>query len=149
MARPTKYRRVSQFPEKDYFSPQGSSNEPEVVLLKVEELEAMRLKDIEKLNQEECAERMQVSRQTFQNIIDSGREKVADALVNGKAVKISGGHYIHTQCEWYCSHCNKSYSIRVLQDKFNCPVCGSNEVRCSRKGKMCHKWCASKVQDSE
>ena len=76
MARPTKFRRVEFFPENNYFVPWGKPKcEIEEIVLKVEELEAMRLKDIEDLNQEECAEKMQVSRQTFQNIIDSARKK--------------------------------------------------------------------------
>ena len=62
MPRPTKFRRVDFFPENNYFVPMGKPKcELEEIVLKVEELEAMRLKDIEELNQEECAERMQVS----------------------------------------------------------------------------------------
>lgn len=87
MVRPTKFRRVEFFPENTYFVPWGKPKcEIEEIVLKVEELEAMRLKDIEELNQEQCAERMQVSRQTFQNIIDSSRKKIATALTEGKAI---------------------------------------------------------------
>ena len=94
MPRPTKFRRVEFFPENTYFVPWGKRKcEIEEIVLKVEELEAMRLKDIEELNQEECAQRMQVSRQTFQNIIDSARKKVAVALTEGNAIRISGGDY--------------------------------------------------------
>jgi predicted DNA-binding protein (UPF0251 family) len=68
MPRPVKCRRVEFFPENTYFMPLGKRKcEVEEITLKIEELEAMRLKDIEGLSQEECAERMQVSRQTFQN----------------------------------------------------------------------------------
>ena len=74
MARPTKYRRVEFFPEDTYFVPWGKPKcEIEEVVLKVEELEAMRLKDIEELKQEECAERMRISRQTFQKLVDHRR----------------------------------------------------------------------------
>lgn len=77
MPRPVKCRRVEKIPEYTYFIPAGRRKyEIEDITIKIEELEAMRLKDIEKLNQEECAERMQVSRQTFQNIIDSARKKL-------------------------------------------------------------------------
>jgi len=56
MARPTKFRRVEFFPENDYFVPWGKPKcEIEEIVLKVEELEAIRLKDKEELNQEECA----------------------------------------------------------------------------------------------
>ncbi len=50
------------------------------IVLKVEELEAMRLKDIKGLTQQECADDMGISRQTFQNIIDSGRKKIDPGL---------------------------------------------------------------------
>ena len=81
MPRPTKFRKVEFFPDSTYFVPWGKPKcEIEEIVLKLEELEAMRLKDIEELNQEECAERMQISRQTFQNIIDSARKKTAMAL---------------------------------------------------------------------
>ena len=66
MARPVKCRRVKFFPEDTYFIPLGKRKcEVEEITLKVEKLEAMRLKDIEGLTQEECAESMQISRQTF------------------------------------------------------------------------------------
>jgi len=90
MARPVKNRRVENLPEYTYFVPAGIRKcEIEEIFIKVEELEAMRLKDVEDLNQEECAMRMLVSRQTFQNIIDSARKKIAIALIEGKAINIT------------------------------------------------------------
>ena len=65
----------------------------EEVILTVEELEAVRLKDLEGLEQEECADMMKVSRPTFFRIITSARQKIADALVNGKAIRVEGGNY--------------------------------------------------------
>ena len=126
MARPTKVRTVDFFPESTYFTPMGKSKcELEEVILKLEELEAMRLKDIEKLNQE-CAEKMKVSRQTFQNIIDSAREKVAIAfLTQGKAIRIDGGNYRAKFCKFKCLDCDNIYEINYLQDKEKCPSCGS------------------------
>lgn len=58
-----------------------------------EEIEAIRLKDYLGLEQEECANVMKVSRQTFQRILADARKKIADALINGKAIKIQGGNY--------------------------------------------------------
>jgi predicted DNA-binding protein (UPF0251 family) len=58
-----------------------------VELLK-EELEALRLKNIENLNQCECAKKMQTSQSTFQRILSSAYKKVSSALVNGDAIKI-------------------------------------------------------------
>lgn len=142
--RPTKFRRVEFFPEDTYFVPWGKPKcQMEEITLKVEELEAMRLKDIEELNQEECAERMQVSRQTFQNIIDSARKKVAIALRDGKAIRISGGHYTTNFCKYKCMDCGNIYNINFEQDRFICPTCGSEKVVCSKKVDFCHKWCRS------
>jgi len=142
MPRPTKFRRVDFFPENNYFIPVGKPKcELEEIVLKVEELEAMRLKDIKELNQEECAVRMQVSRQTFQNIIDSARKKVAMALTEGKAINISGGYYTTNHCKFKCMDCETTYDINYEQDKSSCPSCGSQRVLCSKKAGFCGRWC--------
>ena len=148
MARPTKFRRVEAFPMSDYFIPMGKPKcELEEVLLKIEELEAMRLKDIEDLNQEECAERMQISRQTFQNVIDSARKKIAIALSEGKAIRISGGHYTTNQCKFKCMDCGNIYEVNFEQDKDACPACKSGKVLCSKKADFCTKWCRSTTRN--
>lgn len=145
MARPKKFRTVEFFPENTYFVPWGKRKcEIEEITLKVEELEAMRLKDIEELNQEECAKRMQVSRQTFQNIIDVARKKVALSLTEGKAIRISGGHYTTKLCKFKCMDCGEVYEIKYEQDRNICPICGSSKVVCSRRGEFCTKWCNEK-----
>jgi len=58
-----------------------------------DEFEAIRLKDFEGLEQEECAQKMNISQPTFHRLILSARKKVADAIVNGKALKIEGGNF--------------------------------------------------------
>ena len=65
----------------------------EEVVLTIDEFEAVRLADLEGLYQEQAAEKMNVSRQTFGRIIESARKKVAEALVQGKALKIGGGEF--------------------------------------------------------
>ena len=108
MPRPIKCRRVENLPQYTYFVPADRKKcEIEDINIKVEEIEAMRLKDIEDLNQEECAERMQISRQTFQNIIDSARKKIAIAIIEGKAINISGGDYTRNGCNCRCLSCGK------------------------------------------
>jgi predicted DNA-binding protein (UPF0251 family) len=59
----------------------------------VEELEAIRLKDMYKLDQSACANRMGISRGTFQRILQSGRQKIAIALICGQTIFIQGEHY--------------------------------------------------------
>jgi predicted DNA-binding protein (UPF0251 family)/predicted Fe-Mo cluster-binding NifX family protein len=63
------------------------------VVFKVEEIEAIRLKNHLNLEQEDCARMMEVSRPTFQRILTEAYAKVADAFANGKAIRIEGGSY--------------------------------------------------------
>ena len=94
MVRPRRFRRVKLQPEVDYFKPSGIplSSLTEVIL-QVDEFEAIRLKDLESLEQEECAKKMNISQPTFHRLVSSARKKIADAIVNGKAIKIQGGNY--------------------------------------------------------
>ena len=64
----------------------------EEVNLTLDELEAIRLADLTELYQEDAAKKMNISRQTFGNIINSAHKKIADVLLNAKALKIEGGN---------------------------------------------------------
>jgi len=91
MPRPRKCRNVSGTPEVTYFKPRGVPlRELAEVYLPLDGFEAIRLADFEGLGQEEAAEQMQVSRQTFGRILASARETVAKALVQGMALRIHG-----------------------------------------------------------
>ena len=90
MVRPVKCRMIGVSPTATYFKPRGISMFMlEEVSLELDELEALRLADFEGLYQADAAERMGISRQTFANIVERARHKVADALIHGKALKIS------------------------------------------------------------
>ena len=93
------------------FGPLDSgSNERKVVVMTVDEFEAIRLIDLEGLSQEECAKRMAVGRTTAQAIYNSARVKLAECLVKGMRLSISGGDYIlsgNEFCGNRCSHCHK------------------------------------------
>ena len=92
MPRPKCCRKVCGIPDKNYFKPRGIPlSELEEVVLNLDEYEAIRLADYEKLYQEEAAERMNISRQTFGRIIEAAHKKIADVLIKGKALKIEGG----------------------------------------------------------
>ena len=118
IARPRKCRRVEFIPESRHFAPVGREDyHTDEIVLKVEEVEAMRLKDIEKLSQEDCAKKMEVSRQTFQNIIGDAREKVVRALIEGKAIIIKGGNYELEMNRYRCKRCRKNFSS--VQEKEN------------------------------
>ncbi len=85
-------RRVADIPNERVFSPESDEDTPEISM-KVEELEALRLVDKEDLTQEEAAREMGVCRKTFWNDLQSARNKVAEALTEGKTIKIEGGSY--------------------------------------------------------
>jgi predicted DNA-binding protein (UPF0251 family) len=89
MPRPRLGRKINFDPHVTYFKPQGvPMRELEVVELSHEEMEALRLKNIEELDQNACAKKMQTSQSTFQRILASARKKVSLALIDGKAIKI-------------------------------------------------------------
>lgn len=92
MPRPRKCRKVCRLPKVGEFRP--SVDNPEYVTLTVDEYEAIRLIDREGFSQEECAGYMQVARTTVQQIYNTARMKIADALVDGTGIRISGGDYI-------------------------------------------------------
>ncbi len=92
MPRPKKPRFVSGYPTIVAFVPQGMPVTGEV-FLSVEELEAIRLTDFEHLDQETAANMMEVSRQTYGRILSNARSVIGEAIVTGKALKISGGTY--------------------------------------------------------
>lgn len=94
MPRPPRCRRVAFLPGITYFKPAGIPLRAlEEIRLSIEEAEAIRLKDLEGLEQERGAEKMNVSRPTFQRVLASARQKIADALLNGKAIRIEGGNF--------------------------------------------------------
>lgn len=89
MARPRLRRRVCFKPEVKYFKPAGIPlKKLEELQLDKDELEALRLQNLEGLSQEQSANQMKISQSTFNRIIISARKKVTDALINGKAIRI-------------------------------------------------------------
>jgi Predicted DNA-binding proteins len=95
MARPKQNRQVSTAPKITYFKPRGIPLVGlEEVRLSVEELEALRLADLEALPCCEACRLMGVSRHTFGRVLNSARRAVAEALVVGKALRIEGGNWV-------------------------------------------------------
>lgn len=137
MPRPTKWRKVEFIPNIQQFIPLDIQTDTmEENVLRVEEVEAIRLKDLEKLEQEECAEKMEVSRQTFQRILNSGREKIANSIINGKAIRIEGGNFTRNICPVKCLDCGKEWKEsyenfeKIINGKYTCPECKSKRVVC-------------------
>jgi predicted DNA-binding protein (UPF0251 family) len=94
MVRPKKIKLVNFEPNVTYFKPRAVPlAELEEVELTIDELETMRLANIENFGQEKAAKKMGIHQSTFQRTLTRAREKITDALINGKAIKIHGGDY--------------------------------------------------------
>ncbi|HPP42667.1 MAG TPA: DUF134 domain-containing protein [Syntrophorhabdaceae bacterium] len=93
MPRPRCKRNIGFLPQITYFKPAGIKlAELDEVILQHDELEAIRLKDLLGESQEEAARKMNVSQPTFHRLLLSAHEKIANAIVNGKALRIEGGN---------------------------------------------------------
>ncbi len=134
MPRPPKWRKISFLPNLTYFKPAGVPlKKLEEVCIEVEELEAVRLKDLEGLDQENCANQMGISRATFHRIINAARAKIASALVEGKAIRLSKGQMTENLL---CQSCGIEINLEEHQQTSNLEVCPrSMRLRCPFCGK--------------
>lgn len=133
MPRPHKCRKICSNPDVVYFKPAGMRmHDLEEVVITLDEFEAIRLADYEGLYQEKAAEQMNVSRQTFGNIINSAHKKIADFIINAKALQISGGMIeISPEMERYflCRNCEHQFEAPFGTEKpKHCPSCESSDI---------------------
>ncbi len=126
MSRPKCCRHVGCMPDKNYFKPRGiPSSQLDEVVLSLDEYESLRLADFEGLYQEQAAIKMGISRQTFGRIIESAHKKIADVLINGKALKIEGGEVAVGETKHVeCPECHKAFGRKgELTQEEICPYC--------------------------
>ncbi|MEG0875132.1 MAG: DUF134 domain-containing protein [Clostridiales bacterium] len=120
MPRPCKRRRICAMPRCKGFGPIGDETiERQVIAMTVDEFEAIRLIDLEGLNQEACAQQMNVARTTAQAIYNSARIKLAECLVNEKNLSIQGGDFILCDGERAncgCGHCRKKHCHGQIEE---------------------------------
>ncbi|VBB06776.1 Hypothetical protein LUCI_2012 [Lucifera butyrica] len=120
---------VDEMPACRRFSAGTRNGEP--IILFIEELEALRLKDREGLEQAECAAMMGLTRPTFQRILQSARSKVATALVEGQSIRIEGGNYMIKNRVFECGDCKHVWEEAPCTAggrhgyEIACPQCGS------------------------
>lgn len=123
MARPKKNRCICSFPKILEFRPFGDYAES--VDLSFDEYEVIRLIDHMNFSQEECSKQMDVARSTVAAIYESARKKIADAIINGKALEIRGGDVelcpSHGNC---CGRCGQNKCGNCNHG--NCPNCKYN-----------------------
>jgi predicted DNA-binding protein (UPF0251 family) len=157
-------RRISCFPKATYYKPREIPMcDLEIINLSLEELEAIRLCDLLQIAQDEAADQMGISRKTFWNDLQKARQKVVDALVNGKAIQISGGDYVNSgECkvEFLCHGCNYAWESPCNEKRpESCPECSSADIcrkggdgrgkRMTRKGYCCPKHTAEEAADKD
>jgi predicted DNA-binding protein (UPF0251 family) len=142
MGRPHKERRIEKLPPVTHYKPAGIPlRELEEVTLNMEEMEAIRLADIEELDQATAADRMEVSRPTFHRIISTAHRKIAAALWAGHALRVDGGNYrIAHQCQtgfrrFICRTCGHKWDLPRGNGQrchdLACPNCHAvNASRC-------------------
>jgi len=123
--RPFKARMIYGEFAADYYKPCGRRlSELQEIYLEADEIEALRLADLEGNYQNDAADKMGVSRQTFGNIIKNARQKVADALINGKAIRLNppaGGRH-------RCGRCGQPWAqTGPVPEMDECPECVEKE----------------------
>jgi len=131
MPRPKCCRRVDWVPGCRLFKPAGvPAATLEQLVLTIDELEALRLADVEGLYHELAAERMGVSRQTFGRIVEAARRKAARALLEGKALRIEGGSFEMTDTRTFrCSDCAHEWQVPDGTGRPDeCPGCKSENI---------------------
>ena len=131
MARPQKDRIVTCDPTISYFKPRGVPlRQIEEVRLTIDQMEALRLADLEGLSQEEAGAKMGVSRATFGRIIQRARRVVAEAIIHGKAILLEGGNYQvkNTDRLFACGRCGHRWTAVCGTGRpMQCPDCGWGE----------------------
>ena len=132
MGRQPLWRRVDFIPQITYFKPAGIPlAQLQEICLSVEEVEAIRLKDVEKLEQEECGQRMNISRTTFARVLASAREKMADALLSGKAIRIEGGNFEMALRRFRCDNGHEwdvPFEVMINSPPQFCPTCNTSNI---------------------
>lgn len=147
MPRPQNNRLVHGPPLYTDFKPVGQrGTEFGRVDLFLDEFEAFRLADQLNLSHAEAAEEMEISRSTFSRLIDQARGKIADFIVNGKLLSISGGNVHFRTNIIKCQGCGHMFNIDFNDKVTECPACHSSDLlnlaggfghgRCCRRGQV-------------
>ncbi|MHA1368866.1 MAG: DUF134 domain-containing protein [Promethearchaeota archaeon] len=134
MPRPRKLKIIHGFPipmDRAIFKPIGIPlRDLEYNVLTVEEFEAIRLIDGENYSQIDAASLMKISQPTISRILNSGRHKIADSLINGKAIRIEGGNFKFKFTGYGCQNCNAEWTIdeKTAYAPERCPKCKSEDI---------------------
>ncbi len=133
MAKPKKDRRVLYPPTVGYFKPQGIPLvQLQQVVLNVDEYEAIRLVDYDGLDQEKAAGKLGISRATCARIVEEAHRKIAEAITQGKAIRIEGGNFVLKKNLMRCRNCGEVWETNdesgQREEVNKCPHCGGLKV---------------------
>lgn len=126
MPRPRKCRKVCHLPDTAEFVPVRGNGRENMVIMTVDEYETIRLIDRQGFSQEECGQYMHIARTTVQQIYNTARKKIAEAIVDGKTLKIEGGDYrLCDGKEQFCGcggckkhRCQDMHDEKIVNDEF-------------------------------
>lgn len=136
MSRPPGFRRIASSPKWPVFRPQGAPRSAGAeIVLGLDELEALRLADREGLHHEKAARLMRISRPTFSRLVGRARKKVAEALVEGRPLKLVGsGARAPRRARIYCPGCRFAWRPSPpLGKALSCPRCVERRGRRSAR----------------
>ena len=144
MPRPQNKRIIHEPPVFTDFKPKGIRNyKLDEVTLSLDEFEAIRLADYQKLSHEEAAIEMKISRPTFTRLVEKARYAMADFILNGKRLSIAGGniHFKNNIIE--CVECKNTFKVSIKENLEECPNCKSSNLENLAvglgHGECCHK----------
>lgn len=126
MARPRRFRRISEEPQIRCFKPEREDLESiEPIEILIDEFEAIRLRDYHDIQQKRSAEIMGISQPTFHRILTSARKKIAKALINGNPIVITGEDEL---TKYECNDCGFQWQ-HPLKEYKKCPDCESSNIK--------------------
>ena len=130
MPRQKRSRRVVAPPGFRGYKPYGNRHgRKEHVDLHYEEYEAIKLADYDLMNHQEASRLMGVSRATFARIYESGRRKIARALVETREIRSVFGHASLDQSWFICNACHARFNIPENHAGQHCPLCKSENIQ--------------------
>ncbi len=126
MPRPKKCRIVKQPPQHLRFKPVGvRASDLDSIVMTLDELEAIRLADYKSMDHTQASEEMEISRSTFTRLLDKAHTKIAQFLIEGKALCVDGGQIHFRDNLFECVNCGHVFSVTIEEDFGKCPECGT------------------------
>ncbi len=128
MPRPRAIRRIRDQPKTRCFRPENDTNETlKTVEISIDEFEAIRLRDYHDIHQKKSAKLMEISQPTFHRILSSARTKIAQALIEGSIINITGDEFMNDKNKYQCKQCSFEWSS-PHKKYLECPDCGSEDI---------------------